>query len=427
MSGTLGVIIFIATLVFLVMFHETGHYLAARAFGMKIEEFFFGFGPRLFSWRRGETEYGMKAIPAGGYVKIAGMAELQLVHDADPGRGEHEGNREGNREGGGRTRMRVVETSGDPSEEHRMFRNKPAWQRAIVLVAGSTTHFILAFLLLTFSFAALGTIGNPTTTLNSVSATQGSLTGTIGPAARAGMQPGDTIVGADGAPVANWDAFSKVIRSHANEPVTLQVRRHGRLITLTVTPESKPNPDAKAEPKTIGFIGVSARVKEDRQALPKAAWSGISGVGTLMWTSVQGIGDLFSPSGLHQLFSAVSNGQQPSGSSGASGTNSSSGSTAVGLVGGARLAGDAAKTGQGQALIEVLAVFIVFLGVINLAPLPPLDGGHLLILGIEKLRGRAVDSRKVAPVAALVLSLLVTLSLVVLYLDVFHPAANPFQ
>lgn len=416
MSGDVGVIIFIATLVFLVMFHETGHYLAARAFGMKIEEFFFGFGPRVFSWRRGETEYGMKAIPAGGYVKIAGMAELQLVHDAGPAG-----------EGDGRTRMRVVETSGDPSEEHRMFRNKPAWQRAIVLVAGSTTHFILAFLLLTFSFAALGTIGNPTTTLDSVSASQTSRTGTLGPAARAGLKSGDTIVGAGGASISSWDAFSKVIRRSANQPVTLQVRRDGRVLSLTVTPESKPNPDPTATPSTIGFIGVSARVHEDRQALPKAAWSGVKEVGVLIGTSVQGLGDLFSPSGLHQLFSAVSNGQSSSGSGSTTGASPSSGSSAVGLVGGARLAGDAAATGQGQALIEVLAVFIVFLGVINLVPLPPLDGGHLLVLAIEKVRGRAVDPRKVAPVAAVVLSLMVTLSLVVLYLDVFHPLANPFQ
>ena len=415
MSGTLGVIIFIATLVFLVMFHETGHYLAARAFGMKIEEFFFGFGPRLFSWRRGETEYGMKAIPAGGYVKIAGMAELQLVHSADPaGDG-----------GEGRARVRVVETSGDPSEEHRMFRNKAAWQRAIVLVAGSTTHFILAFILLTFSFAALGTIGKPTTTLDSVSASQTSRTGTDGPAARAGLLPGDTIVRADGTSVGSWDDFSKVIRSHATLPVTLQVRRDGRLLNLTVTPETKPNPDPTATPSTIGFIGVSARVQESRQALPTAAWSGTKEVGRLIATSVQGIGDLFSPSGIHQLFSAVSSGKASSGDSSAA--NATSGSSAVGLVGGARLAGDAAATGQGQALIEVLAVFIVFLGVINLVPLPPLDGGHLLILALEKLRGRPVDPRKVAPVAAVVLSLMVTLSLVVLYLDVFHPLANPFQ
>jgi membrane-associated protease RseP (regulator of RpoE activity) len=106
---------------------------------------------------------------------------------------------------------------------------------------------------------------------------------------------------------------------------------------------------------------------------------------------------------------------------------SSQGDQAVGLVGGARLAGQAIQTGQGQSLIDVLVVFIVFLGVLNLAPLPPLDGGHLAVLAIEKVRGRPVDPRKVVPVAAFVLSILVVLSVVVMYADIIHPAANPFQ
>src|SRR5207302_7694726 len=165
MSGAVGILLFIATLIVMVMIHEAGHMTAARAFGMKVEEYFFGFGPRIFAFRRGETEYGMKAIPAGGYVKIAGMNPYLTVPESDL---------------------------------PRTFGAKPAWQRAIVLSAGSATHFLVAALLLTFSFAVLGVPGHATTTLQSVSATAGKLNGQAGPAEKAGLKPGDRIVAIDG-------------------------------------------------------------------------------------------------------------------------------------------------------------------------------------------------------------------------------------
>ena len=133
---------------------------------------------------------------------------------------------------------------------------------------------------------------------------------------------------------------------------------------------------------------------------------------------MRGIVHLFSPSGIGQVFSSVTRSQT---------TGGSGGQQAVGLVGGARLAGQAVQTGQSQYLIGLLALFIVFLGVLNLAPLPPLDGGHLAVLAVEKVRGKPVDPRKVVPVAAFVLSLIVVLAVAVMYADIVHPAANPFQ
>ena len=391
MSGSLGVVLFVLALVVMVMIHESGHYLTARLFGMKIEEFFFGFGPRVFSWRRGETEYGMKAIPAGGYVKISGMNPLQTVPEEDL---------------------------------PRTFGAKPAWQRAIVLVAGSATHFILAGVLLIFSFMALGTIGNPTTTLDSVSASPTARTGTAGPAEKAGLLPGDKIVAVDGQAISSWDQLQAVIQHHPDVAVAVQVRRSGRARTFTVTPAARANPDPKAALKTIGFIGVSPRVAEIRQGLPTATWSATREVGSLIVSSLRGIGSLFSPHGLGAIVTALGQSTKTTGPAPAS---TASAAQPVGLVGGARLAGQAVKAGQGQDLINLLAAFIVFLGVLNLLPLPPLDGGHLLLLAISKIKGRPVDMRRVVPVAAFVLGLLVILSVAVLYLDIVHPVANPFN
>jgi membrane-associated protease RseP (regulator of RpoE activity) len=381
-NGAVGILLFIATLIVMVMIHEAGHMTAARVFGMKVEEYFFGFGPRIFAFRRGETEYGMKAIPAGGYVKIAGMNPYLTVPESDL---------------------------------PRTFGAKPAWQRAIVLSAGSATHFLVAALLLAFSFAVLGRPGDPTTTLQSVSATAGKLNDQAGPAEKAGLKPGDRIVAIDGNPIAKWEDLQNYIKARPDMPVTVRVDRGGQVLSFVVTPEQVT--DTNNHP--IGRIGVSPRITQNKEALPSAARDGVKGVGLLIGNSVAGIVHLFSPSGISQVLSSVTGPQEA--------TRSSDTRQAFGLVGGARLAGQAVQTGQAQSLIGVLVLFIVFLGVLNLAPLPPLDGGHLAVLAIEKLRGRPVDPRKVVPVAAFVLSIIMVLSVVVMYADIIHPAANPFQ
>ena len=236
-----------------------------------------------------------------------------------------------------------------------------------------------------------------------------------GPAEKAGLKPGDRIVAIDGNAIAKWEDLQNYIKARPGVPVTVRVDRGGQLLSFEVTPEQVTDPSNHP----IGRIGVSPRITQNKEAVPSAAWGGVKGVGSLIVGSVEGVVHLFSPSGIGQVFSKVTGSQEA--------TRSSGGDEAVGLVGGARLAGQAVQTGQAQSLVTVLVLFIVFLGVLNLAPLPPLDGGHLAVLAIEKVRGRPVDPRKVVPVAAFVLSLIVVLSVVVMYADIIHPAANPFQ
>ena len=212
----IGWVIFIVALLVSVMLHETGHFVLAKKFGMKVTRYFVGFGPTIWSTWRGETEYGIKAIPLGGFVKIVGMHSLD-----DPD---------------------------DPEDEVRAFRNNPAWQRILVLCAGSAMHFILALLLVFGLALGVGIANDNVTQLGTVSpCVPVSLTaydnGTCkgshqpSPAKLAGLRVGDMVTAFDGQPVSNFTQLGRT-RSAASRPgsaVTLTVRRDGKLVTLHAT------------------------------------------------------------------------------------------------------------------------------------------------------------------------------------------------
>jgi membrane-associated protease RseP (regulator of RpoE activity) len=378
MSGTLGVVAFVATLMTMILFHEAGHFATAKRFGMKVEEFYFGlFGPKLVSVRRGETTYGVKAVLLGGYVKIAGMNPFNPVPE---------------------------------EEKSRTFGAKPAWQRAIVLLAGSSMHLVMATVLLALLFGAVG-IPKATTTLDSVDQ---KIEGVSSPAAAAGFAHGDRIVSIDGVKTSEWNRVRNYIRAHPDKQVAVALDRRGRVSTIFVT-LARVTVTEDGTKKTIGILGVSPKLIDETQSPPAALWSGMKTTGELIGVSVGGIGQIFSFHGIEKVFSALG------------GTGARTVGEPVGPIGGARVAGEAAAAGELGSLLLFLAGFIVFVGVINLLPLPPLDGGHLLILVIEKIRRRKVDMRKVVPVSAVVVSFFVLLTIALLYLDVTRPVANPFQ
>jgi membrane-associated protease RseP (regulator of RpoE activity) len=385
LNGATGIVAFMVTLLVMVLFHEFGHFITARKFGIKVEEFFIGFGPRLISWWRGETEYGVKAILLGGYVRIAGMNPMQVI---------------------------------PPEELPRTFGAKPAWQRAIVLFAGSMTHFILAILLFSTLYWVIGVhdYSRPLTRVEDVTAKVGDAEG---PARVAGIKPGDVIVSISGKPIRSWDDLRDQVRPNAGKELIFEVERDGRRLQLPVTPVAAKVPvEANSDKtETVGQVGVAPSFRLIKESPPQALWHGIRTTGESIVLSVVGAGRIFSPEGISAVFQEL----------GGEGERDLTEDQPIGLIGGARLAGQATSAGDMQSLIMFLGIFIVFVGVINLAPLPPLDGGHLLVLAIEKISRRVVDPRRLIPVAGLVLGFLLILTVALFYLDLARPLTDPFQ
>jgi len=373
-----GVMSFIAVILAVIVIHEFGHFVTAKAFGIKVTEFFVGFGPKLWSMRRGETEYGIKAIPAGGYVRIAGMNPF----------------------------------TEEPVEDlPRTFGVKPAWQRFIVLVSGAATHFILAFVMLVVFF---GFVGLPRYA-PVVAGVEQRLNGFPSPAAEAGLLPGDQIVGVDGRRDVSAEEFIDYTRAHVGRPIDLVVVRKGREVPITITPILS---DVNGE--RFGRLGIivggGAFLGREPLGLARGVTEGGSEVGRLTKETALRLGDVFGPKGIKRLFQLLT------------GNEERSLEDPVGLVGAGRLAAQAVESGRLDAFFGLFIGFNIFVGFLNLLPLPPLDGGHVLLLGIEKVRGgRPVDLRRVIPVMAVVAGFLILYTVLLLYVDIRNPIPNPFS
>ncbi|HEX9260812.1 MAG TPA: M50 family metallopeptidase, partial [Acidimicrobiales bacterium] len=247
-----AVVIVIVALMTMIFLHELGHFVTARWTGMKATEFFLGFGPRLWSFRRGEVEYGVKAVPAGAYVRIIGMSMMDEVA---------------------------------PTDEDRTYRSKSYPARVLVAAAGSIMHFILGLLLLFATFTMFGVPHEDNWVVGNVS--PGS------PAAEIGLQPDDRIVSVDGAPVSDFASLTTVVRSQPGQQVSLVVERDGEQITMQPTLASA-NP--AGEP--VGFLGIGPSYPYVREPVPSAVWESTKEFGNVMVRSVTGLGRLFSPDGL---------------------------------------------------------------------------------------------------------------------------------
>ena len=369
--AALGIGAFFFALILVIVIHEAAHFAVARAFGIKVTEFFVGFGPKLWSRMRGETEVGVKAIPAGGYVKIAGMNPYETVA---------------------------------PEDLPRTFGAKPIWQRSLVILAGPATHFVLAFL----CFAVwLGFVGQPVAKGVVISRVEHTLHDAISPAAAAGLRRGDVVVAVDGLTDPSSDELVAYTTAHAGDSLTFTVQRDGATVTAEMTPIL-----SKVNGKVIGRVGVEVapeRIVRDTEGPVGAVTGAVGLVGEQAVLTVQGVGRIFGPEGIGRLFDLVftDEARQP--------TDPAS------VVGVGRLAGNLASEDQFGDLLFLFGVVNVFVGLLNLLPLPPFDGGHLTVLAIEKVRGRPVDMRRVVPVSAAVAAFFILFTVAVVYVDLVKP------
>ena len=367
--AALGIGAFFLALILVIVIHEAAHFAVARTFGIKVTEFFVGFGPKLWSRMRGETEVGLKAIPAGGYVKIAGMNPYETVA---------------------------------PEDYSRTFGAKPIWQRALVIVAGPTTHFVLAFV----CFALwLGFVGQPTLTNPLVVLVPRSLDGVPGPAFAAGLQVGDRIVAVDGVRAPTTDQLVAYTQRHVGKAMTITVLRDGRTVTVTLEPVL-----SEVEGKQLGRIGVELGPGLRETAGVIGSVTGAADlVGDNIVGTVHGVARIFGPEGIGRLATLVFTDEPRQDEDPAS------------VVGIGRVAGSLASDDRFGDLLLLFGVVNVFVGLLNLLPLPPFDGGHLTVLAIEKIRGRPVDMRKVVPISAAVAGFFIVFTVAVVYVDLVKP------
>ena len=383
----MGPVIMIAGIVAMIVIHEGGHFIAAKAFGMKATEAFFGFGPKLWSTTSGETEYGVKAIPFGGYVRIIGMNPFEEI---------------------------------PPEDESRTYRAAPFWKKTVVVLAGILSHFVVAILLLWFVGTVWGIVvfdadGAPVRT-TTVAAVSNVLPGTSepSPALVAGAEPGDVIIGTDGTQVTTWDEFGFFAETHAGEDVVITVNRDDQALDLhaTLATFHRPvvvdgkyvrGPDGQPVTEEVGFFGVTPEAEREVigpiAMIPKSATQFSEAV----VLSVRGLWELVIgfPSLVMSLFGgddAILETVRPI--------------SPIGLV---RIAGPVEST------IQLLALVNIFVGVLNFVPLYPLDGGHFAVAAYEKVTGRQPKVERLLPVAAAVFILLVSLGLMGVYLDIFKP------
>ncbi len=367
------VLALIVGIIAMIMLHEAGHFIAARRAGMKASEFFVGFGPRLWSFRRGETEFGVKAIPAGGYVRILGMSNLEEV---------------------------------DPADEPRAYRNGTTKNRLVVVMAGVTVNAILAFVLFFIVIAGQGRVAEgPSTTISQV--TSGSA------AADAGLRKGDTIQAIDGRAIEGWEQLKRGIQSRGGETSVFTVKRGDTVLEVEATPERRRGEGFLGIAPTTAFrdVGVFAAVPETFRAM-----------GDITVGTAEGLGRLFSPSGVAEYSKNFTGNAPKAGTPEADARPRS----LVGIVD----EGSSIIDGNVWALLWLLGGISLILALFNTIPLLPFDGGHAAVVVYEWVASKItrrevrVDYRKLVPMIAVVLFVFLTLGLSAMFLDIRQAVGN---
>ena len=395
-----GWIFIIGALTVMIFLHELGHFATAKWSGMKVTEFcFLGVGPKIWSIRRGETEYMVRLVPVLAYVRIIGMNNLDEC---------------------------------DPADEPRTFRQQSFPKRVLVMSGGSLMHFAQALVLFVIVFGFVGVPGNmPLARDLGGKAPPWGVAEVLkgGAAAEAGVQPGDQIRSINGHEISDIDAVRPLVVHHAGDTLPVQVERDGHLRTLQVVVGH--NPEAKDE----GFLGVRMGDLSSPAVTVgpvRAVSEGARTTGSVMWQTIEGLGSFVS-GGLgdfaHKVAGGDDSAQGPvvssNGSSSGSGSSAEVESRPISIYGVARIGANAAENSLGEVLL-LLAVVNISIGLINLVPLLPLDGGHIAIAVYERLRSRKgrrhmTDVSRLLPLTYAVVLVLGMIMVSSVYLDIVDP------
>lgn len=368
------IFVFVVGILVSVFLHELGHFVTARLTGMKATQFFIGFGPRLWSFQRGETEYGVRLLPLGAFVKIVGMNNLDDV---------------------------------DPADEARTYRQQSFPRRLLVISAGSIMHMILAAVLL---FALFGIRGD----LQPIPGVEVGSVAEDSPAAAAGLQPGDVLVAVGGNEIGERELLADALAVfEPGQTVTIDLRRGDAPLTVTV--ELAEAPATAARPGSA-FLGVSSGTATEWQRMSpgEAAVASVTRLPSTAWESAKGVVKVLNPVTIFQHLTDP--------------TEAPIESRPTTLVGAANITDRIAERDGWAGVVYVLAAINVFIGVFNMFPLLPLDGGHAAIAIYERIReiGRGgrryfADVAKLMPFALGVIVLLAFLFTTGLYLDIANP------
>jgi membrane-associated protease RseP (regulator of RpoE activity) len=381
MDLLVGALIFLPFLTVIIAIHELGHFFFARKFGMKVTEYFVGFGPwKIWSRRKGELEVGVKPIFVGGYVKIAGMNP----YEENP-----------------------------PEDLPRLYGSKPIWQRAATIFAGPGTHFVVGALIFSVWLMVFGDPREAPLTPLVIDEVELTLNGDQSPAAAAGLESGDQILRLGDVVEPSSEQLSDIVTTQVEErpgePLIVVVARAGEQVTLRVVPEL-----SEVEGETRGRMGVVVRPPDPQPAgLGAALVGGVKEVGFAIEESFGQIGRVFGPEGIGRVFSLLFSDEQRRPDDAAS------------VVGISQQVGATSSAGEWSTIVYLFGFVTVFVGLINLVPLPPFDGGHLLTLAIEKVRGKAVDIRTLIPISAAVMAFFVMFVGATIVLDVTKPITLP--
>ena len=422
---TAGVLVFAFGVLASIALHEVGHLYPAKKFGVKVTQYFVGFGKTLWSVKRGETEYGLKAFPLGGFVKLVGMLPpakddadgkvrssntglfTQLVTDARTAEYEHV----------------------QPGDENRLFYRKPWWQKLIVMAGGPLVNVAIAVVLFTVLLVGIGAL-TPTLTVASVSDCVIPTTeqrtvcrpgDQVAPAREAGLRPGDVITSFNGTEVSSWNDLTALIRSNADGDAEIGIVRDGDAQTLQAdtTVTARPDLDNPTQNVEVGFLGVGPTSTYVRQDLGTVA----EVMSAYTKATVDGI--LHLPQRMVGVVDAAFGGERRADSP-------------MSVVGASRVAGDMVTAEETSALddayglMTLLATVNLFIALFNFIPLLPLDGGHIagalwegLRRGFARVTRRPdpghVDVAKMLPVAYAVAGLLMIMGVLLIYADIVNP------